>query len=29
MFDMLLPKNPQLDNQGVVYALLKWFLLFS
>ena len=27
---MLLSKNSQLDDQGVglVYALLKWFLLF-
>ena len=31
MFDMLLPKNSQLDNQrvGLVYAFLKWFLLFG
>ena len=30
MLDVLLSKNPQQDNQGVVpaYALLKWFLLF-
>ena len=31
MLGVLLSKNPQQDNQGVgpVYALLKWFLLFS
>ena len=30
MFDTLLSKNSQLDDQGVglAYALLKWFLLF-